>query len=104
MELGGKSAAVVFNDADMDQLLSSVKWGIFFNAGQVCSAMSRILVQRDIYDQVVAAVKDLAESLQMGAGMDNADLTPLASADQQNRVASIVKPCKRRRCTSGDGR
>ena len=94
MELGGKSAAVVFNDADMDQLLSSVKWGIFFNAGQVCSAMSRMLVQRDIYDQVVAAVKDLAEGLHMGPGMENADLTPLASADQQRRVASLVNKAK----------
>jgi len=86
MELGGKSAAVVFPDADMDQLLSSVKWGIFFNAGQVCSAMSRLLVHRDIYDEVVAKVTELAQSLEIGIGMDNADLTPVASARQQQQV------------------
>jgi len=89
MELGGKSAAVVFADADMEQLLSSVKWGIFFNAGQVCSAMSRLLVQREIYDQVVEAVTELAQSQQLGAGLDNAELTPLVSQRQQQQVLSM---------------
>ncbi len=89
MELGGKSAAVVFADADMEQLLSSVKWGIFFNAGQVCSAMSRLLVQREIYDQVVDAVSELAQRQQLGAGLDNAELTPLVSRRQQQQVLSM---------------
>lgn len=61
MELGGKSAALVFPDADREQLISSVKSGIFFNAGQVCSAMSRLLVHRSIYDEVVADVVAMAE-------------------------------------------
>jgi aldehyde dehydrogenase (NAD+) len=86
MELGGKSAAVVFADADMEQLIESVYWGIFFNAGQVCSAMSRLLVERSVYDQVVQRVTELAAGLTIGAGMDNADLTPLASAAQQQQV------------------
>ena len=89
MELGGKSAAVVFPDADMDQLLSSVKWGIFFNAGQVCSAMSRLLVHRDIYSEVVERVTALAQSQQLGAGLDNAELTPVASQRQQQQVLSM---------------
>ena len=86
MELGGKSAAVVFADADIDQLMDSVNWGIFFNAGQVCSAMSRMLVERSIYDQVVDRVAELAQGLTMGAGMDNADITPVMSAKQQQQV------------------
>ncbi len=90
MELGGKSAAVVFNDVDMDELLDSVKWGIFFNAGQVCSAMSRMLVQRDIYDEVVAKVTELAQSLRIGAGMDNADLTPVVS---DNQLRQVLQKC-----------
>ena len=45
LELGGKSAAIVMPDADMDALADSIRWGIFFNAGQVCSAMSRVIVQ-----------------------------------------------------------
>jgi aldehyde dehydrogenase (NAD+) len=86
MELGGKSAAVVFDDATIDEFIESVKWGIFFNAGQVCSAMSRILVQRNIYEKIIGEVKKLAESLKVGAGIDEADLTPVASAQQQQRI------------------
>ena len=89
MELGGKSAAVVFSDADMDQLLSSVRYGIFFNAGQVCSAMSRLLVQRDIYDDVVERVSALAQGLRVGAGKDDADLTPVVSQKQQQQVLQM---------------
>lgn len=89
MELGGKSAAVVFSDADMDQLLSSVRYGIFFNAGQVCSAMSRLLVQRDIYDDVVERVTALAQGLRVGAGKDDADLTPVVSQKQQQQVLQM---------------
>jgi aldehyde dehydrogenase (NAD+) len=86
MELGGKSAAVVFADADLDQLIDSVYWGIFFNAGQVCSAMSRLLVHRSVYEQVIERVRDLALGLTLGPGIDNCDLTPLASATQQRQV------------------
>ena len=60
MELGGKSAAIAFADVDRKQLLASVKGGIFFNAGQVCSAMSRLLVQREIYEEIVQSVVALA--------------------------------------------
>jgi aldehyde dehydrogenase (NAD+) len=91
MELGGKSAAVVFPDADLDQLVSSVRWGIFFNAGQVCSAMSRLLVQRDIYDEVVARVAELASSLSIGAGKDNPDVTPVVSMGQRDGILDICQ-------------
>lgn len=89
MELGGKSAAVAFPDADLDQLLSSVRWGIFFNAGQVCSAMSRLLVHRDIYDEVVGRVAELATGLSIGAGKDNPDLTPVVSMQQRDGILKI---------------
>lgn len=89
MELGGKSAAVAFSDADMDQLLSSVRWGIYYNAGQVCSAMSRLLVQRDIYNEVVEKVTELAQSLKLGAGSEGAELTPVASRRQQQQVLAM---------------
>lgn len=82
MELGGKSAAVAFEDADLDQLMTSVKNGIYFNAGQVCSAMSRLLVHRSIYDQAVERAVALSEGLSVGHGLDNPDLTPLISAQQ----------------------
>nr|WP_298164865.1 aldehyde dehydrogenase family protein [uncultured Pseudomonas sp.] len=92
MELGGKSAAIAFADVDRQQLLVSVKGGIFFNAGQVCSAMSRLLVQREIYEEIVQSVVELAEGLSVGLGQDNPDLTPVVSAAQ---LASIETLCRR---------
>jgi aldehyde dehydrogenase (NAD+) len=92
MELGGKSAAIAFADVDREQLLASVKGGIFFNAGQVCSAMSRLLVQRDIYEEIVQSVVALAEGLSVGLGQDNPDLTPVVSAGQ---LAGIETLCRR---------
>ncbi|GAA3555040.1 aldehyde dehydrogenase family protein [Marinobacter xestospongiae] len=68
LELGGKSAALVFEDADIDALVEDVRWGIFFNAGQVCSALSRLIVHESIYDQVVSRVAEMANSLTVGAG------------------------------------
>lgn len=91
MELGGKSAAVVFSDADINQLIDSVRWGIFFNAGQVCSAMSRLLVEREIYDEVINAVIQLAENQTIGAGIEQPDITPLASKNQLEQVKSICE-------------
>ena len=90
MELGGKSAAVVFPDADLDQVMTSVDWGIFSNAGQICSAMSRMLVHEDIYQDVVARATALAQSQVMGAGDDaKTTLTPVASDKQLNTVTDL---------------
>ncbi|WP_395334684.1 aldehyde dehydrogenase family protein [Novosphingobium sp. BL-8H] len=90
MELGGKSAAIAFDDADLDTLLESVRWGIFFNAGQVCSAMSRLLVQRGLYNRAVEACAALANSLSVGHGLDEADHTPVISARQLGGIAQMV--------------
>jgi len=90
MELGGKSAAIVFPDADLDALIDNVNWGIFYNAGQVCSAMSRLLVHEDIHDEVVARVTALANQQIIGDGIDeNATLTPVASEKQQKTVLAM---------------
>ena len=91
MELGGKSAAVVFPDADREQLLASVRNGIFFNAGQVCSAMSRLLVHRSLYEEVVADVVAMAEGLGVGLGQDNPDLTPVISASQLQGIETMCR-------------
>ncbi|PWQ92580.1 aldehyde dehydrogenase family protein [Leucothrix pacifica] len=91
MELGGKSAAVVFEDADLEQLMSSVKWGIFFNAGQVCSAMSRMLVHRSIYEEVVDKVTCFAKTLRIGHGSDNPDITPVVSKLQHQNVLAMCE-------------
>lgn len=91
MELGGKSAAVVFADADREQVLNSVRDGIFFNAGQVCSAMSRILIHRSIYDEVVDAIVAMVETLHIGPGEENADITPVISAAQLKGIEALCR-------------
>ncbi|ATG45499.1 aldehyde dehydrogenase (plasmid) [Phaeobacter piscinae] len=90
MELGGKSAAVVFTDADLDGLMESLQSGIFFNAGQVCSAMARVLVHRSIYDEVVARAVSLADGLTAGHGLDNPEHTPVISATQLSRIEALI--------------
>lgn len=91
MELGGKSAALVFADADRAQLLSSVRNGIFFNAGQVCSALSRLLVQRSVYEEVIADVVAMAEGLSVGLGQDDPDHTPVISAGQLQGIQALCR-------------
>lgn len=87
LELGGKSAALVFEDADIASVVENVKGGIFENSGQVCDSMDRIVVQENIYDEVVDAVKTMTEGLSMGPGLEDHDITPLVSEAQLDRVA-----------------
>ena len=91
MELGGKSAAIVHADADLETVLASIRSGIFFNAGQVCSAMSRVLVHESIHDELVERAVQLAEGLSVGHGLENPDLTPLISSDQRERVERLCR-------------
>ncbi|CAN5758201.1 aldehyde dehydrogenase family protein [soil metagenome] len=91
MELGGKSAAIVFDDADLDALVESTRWGIFSNAGQVCSALSRMIVTPAVHDEVVDRIATLADGLRVGAGIDDAELTPVVSAGQLERVAGFTE-------------
>ena len=95
LELGGKSAAVVHRDADLQRLVDSVRWGIFFNAGQVCSALARLIVHRDIYEEVVEAVVGMAESLSVGAGIERptfgANMGAMISAQQRERARLVCQ-------------
>jgi len=94
MELGGKSAAVVFEDADLDTMVSSLKSGIFYNAGQVCSAMSRVLVHRSIYDEAVERAAQMANGLTVGHGLEEPEHTPVASAIQMARVEELTSTAR----------
>ena len=80
LELGGKSAAVVLPDADLDNLAENIRWGIYFNAGQVCSAMSRVVVHRSIHDEVVERAVEVARGLEIGPGIDNREGTSTMGA------------------------
>ena len=91
LELGGKSPAIVLPDADLDLAISGVANAIFFNAGQVCIAGSRLYVHRSIHDQVIEGVAAYARGLTLGHGLDAAtQMGPLVSARQAQRVAGFV--------------
>ena len=94
LELGGKSAAIVCADADLDNLIDSVRWGIYFNAGQVCSAMSRLIVHESIAGEVRQRIVALAESLSVGPGIDRpefgANMGAMISKGQRDRAVGMV--------------
>ena len=99
LELGGKSAAIVHDDADLDAFLSDVRWGIYFNAGQVCSAMSRVIVQERIHDRLVDGITAMAEGLEVGDGLSfpdfGANMGAMISEDQCQRAAGMVSDAER---------
>src|SRR6201993_4105490 len=72
LELGGKSANVIFDDADIESASRAAASGIFFNAGQVCSAGSRVLAQEKVYDEVVERLTERAKTIRMGDPLDRA--------------------------------
>jgi acyl-CoA reductase-like NAD-dependent aldehyde dehydrogenase len=93
LELGGKSANVVFADADLEQAAASAPMAVFGNAGQDCCARSRILVERSALDRFMEAMDDAVESLKVGDPLDEeTEMGPLISAGQRETVASYVDP------------
>ena len=91
LELGGKSANVIFDDANLDAASKAATAGIFFNAGQVCSAGSRVLVQEGAYDEVVERLAARAKSLRMGDLLDrNTSLGPVISEKQMKSILDYV--------------
>jgi acyl-CoA reductase-like NAD-dependent aldehyde dehydrogenase len=91
LELGGKSANVVFADADLDQAAAAAPLAVFANAGQDCCARSRILVERAAVDGFLAALEREVRGLRVGDPLDEAtQMGPLISADQRETVASFV--------------
>ncbi len=91
LELGGKSPDIVFADADLDKAVAGTAMGIFGNSGQICSAGSRLLVERSIYDAFVERVADFARGLKVGIGAeDDTQIGPVVSRKQMERVQSYV--------------
>lgn len=90
LELGGKSAHVVFPDADLDASAFYAMKGILANAGQTCSAGSRLLVHSSVYEEVLEKVAAKLSSATIGPGLADKDLGPLVSLKQQGRVRSMV--------------
>lgn len=95
LELGGKSPAIVLEDADLDQAALGVAMGIFFNQGQVCTAGSRVYVQRKIFDKVVNGIAQVAEGMKIGSGFDaSTQLGPVVSRRQFERVMGYIEGAK----------
>lgn len=91
LELGGKSPVVICADADMDAAIPGAANAIFFNAGQVCVAGSRLYAHRSVFDRVVDGIASVAESIQLGHGLDQAtQMGPLVSNVQAERVAGFM--------------
>jgi aldehyde dehydrogenase (NAD+) len=91
LELGGKSPSVVFGDADIEQAVRQTSSGAFFNAGQVCSAATRILVDRSIHDAFVEKLAARANALRLGDPREpGVNLGPVISQKQMDRVLSYI--------------
>ena len=90
LELGGKSPQLVFDDADLDAALPFLVNAGVQNAGQTCSAGSRILVQRGVYDQLVDRLCEKFAALRVGPAIDDLDVGPLISAKQKSRVSDYI--------------
>src|SRR4051812_49248664 len=91
LELGGKAANIVFDDAPLDQAVEGIVNGIFFNQGHVCCAGSRLLIQESAYDEVIEALKRRMATLRVGDPLDkNTDLGAINSAEQLERIRVLT--------------
>ncbi|NTY60569.1 aldehyde dehydrogenase [Mycolicibacterium sphagni] len=91
LELGGKSAAIILDDADLDATMKGLRTASFVNNGQTCHLSSRILAPRSRYDEVLSALVDMVDGLTVGDPLDKAtDIGPLVSARQRDRVLGYI--------------
>jgi aldehyde dehydrogenase (NAD+) len=91
IELGGKGAGIVYDDADLDRVAHSACIGIFAHAGQVCSAGSRLIVHHSIHDALVAKLVDWVANRTQGPGLEDHFFTPLISAKQRDRAENMCQ-------------
>ena len=92
LELGGKGANIVFDDAPIDQAVEGIVNGIFFNQGQVCCAGSRLLVQESIQDELLDSLKRRLSTLRLGDPLDkNTDIGAINSAEQLARITALAE-------------
>ena len=95
LELGGKSPMIAFCDAEIESVLSATQNSVFFNSGQVCSAGSRLYVQRDIYETVVDTVAEKARTMKLGDTLDpDTEMGPLISRHQYQSVLNYIEQGK----------
>ncbi len=95
MELGGKSASLIFDDVDIDTAVNSVLCSVFLNQGQMCTAMSRIFVQNPIYDKFINSFVDKAKAIKLGlADNHETQMGPLISDSQRKKIIAYIEKAK----------
>ncbi|WP_069161529.1 aldehyde dehydrogenase family protein [Nocardia altamirensis] len=93
LELGGKSANIVFADADLERAAATAPYGVFDNAGQDCCARSRILVQRSVFDRFLELLEPAVRGVRVGdPALESTEMGPLISAAHRERVATFIEP------------
>jgi betaine-aldehyde dehydrogenase len=96
MELGGKSASIILKDADMELVVNASLCSVFLNQGQMCTQMSRILVDEEIYEIFIEAFLDKVKKLKLGNSLDHeTQIGPLISESQQKKVQAFVEKAKK---------
>ncbi len=92
LELGGKSPNIVLSDTDVQTAIAGASNAIFFNQGEVCSAGSRLYIQKNVFDEVIEGVAAAAKNIKLGPGFDpETQMGPLVSDEQLNRVTGYLK-------------
>src|SRR3546814_9549550 len=95
LELGGKGASIVFDDADLKTASSTIASGWAFHSGQICTAPTRVIAQRGVYDQVVAGLGQAAGRLKVGDPLEaDTVVGPLISDVQRGRVETLVQAAR----------
>jgi len=92
LELGGKSPMVAFADADLEALAQGARWSVFFNAGQVCSAGSRVYIQRSVFTEACEAIAVVARGMKIAPGLDpECDIGPVVSRTQYDSIKRYLE-------------
>ena len=103
-ELGGKNAAIVFEDCDFEEAVRGISEAVFLNTGQVCLCAERVYVQQNIFERFVEALKHEAESLRVGAPMESTtQLGPLISSQHRDKVLSYYRLAREEGATTVTG-
>jgi len=96
LELGGKSPVIVLSDADIDDAVEGTLKAIFMNAGQVCSAGSRLIVDRKVHDEIVSRLCDRSNAMTIGHGLFDPDLAAIISKEQLSKIDNVTKAARQR--------
>jgi aminobutyraldehyde dehydrogenase len=91
LELGGKAPVIVFEDADLDAVAETIRYGSYFNAGQDCAQPCRVIAQKGIYDDLVARIEAQVKEIKIGAQKaEGTEMGPIVSDEQRARIATFV--------------